>query len=229
MKSVFREPNWELKSKEDRSIERVLFIEQSIKLAGGCQPLLSCHVDGVIRLWNAFEGKMLVEHDVQMLVDEGLTCLAINQDGSLVLIGGCFGHVRILEMKSILDSALSNNGEELPLNVTNCWRAHLNGVTCVNFIDHHKMILTGSIDCAVRQWSFDGTHVGTFGDQPWCFSDPLSRKLPRDLQHEIEMDELMNRSEAKRLKLLNKKIISTWKGKKYYSFYSPTKTCSCHP
>lgn len=206
IKSVFREPNWEIRSKEDRSVEKIIFLNNSEKFPGGACPLVSCHADGYFRIWNAIEGKMLIEHDFQMAVDEGMTAMACNDNGTQIMIGGCYGHVRLLSVESLLADLYKEGSESDPSrSVINFWRAHLTGISSCNFIEHHDMVLTGSVDCAVRLWSIDGSHVGTFGDQSWYFEDPSQRVLPRDLQHEIEMDELMNRHEEKQRKLNSKK------------------------
>lgn len=52
--------------------------------------------------------------------------------------------------------------------------------------------------------------MGTFGEQPWNFSDPHAGKLPKELQHEIETEakeHLMTKFESK----MKKNIINTWK------------------
>lgn len=213
MKSVFREPNWELRSKEDRSVEKLKFLNNGQKLNGGVCPLVSIHADGYFRIWSAMEGKMLLEFDCQMAFDEGLTAMACNEEGTQLIIGGTFGHVRLIDIKELLNE-LNDEDEKRDLSVINCWRAHLTGISSCDFVGQNEMILTGSVDCAIRLWSFDGSHVGTFGDQQWNFSNPSQRVLPRDLQHEIEINELLSRNEEKQRKLNSKHIIKNWGNEK---------------
>lgn len=224
IKSVFREPNWELRSKEDRSVEKVIFLKNGQRLNGGVCPLVSIHADGYFRIWNAMEGKMIVEFDCQMAVDEGLTSMACNEQGTLLIIGGTFGHVRLIDLEAVLMGSYEDEENEAgkrDLAVIHCWRGHLTGISSCNFVDQNEMVLTGSVDCAIRLWSFDGSHVGTFGDQQWNFYEPSQRVLPRDLQHQIEINELMNRSEEKQRNLTSKNIIKNWQGKTFVMGKSP--------
>ena len=211
IKSVFKEANWEVRSKEDRSVEKIIFLN-NCKRTHSIAPLVSCHSDGFFRLWNAMEGEMIVEFDCQTVVDEGLTTMAANTKYNQIIIGGCFGHVRIIDMDAVFKKVNEIGGEKAELPVINCWKAHLTGISSVDFVDQNDMVLTGSVDCAVRLWSLDGSHIGTFGDQVWNFSDPTLRVIPRDLQHEKEMDEILNRNEEKQRKLTSKKIIKNWQG-----------------
>jgi WD40 repeat protein len=164
IKFVLREPNWELRSKEDRSVEKVLFVNNGVKLQGGICPLFSCHSDGSLHLWHPFDGKMLgmnfevtkAEHNCQILNNEGLTSLSCDESGSFLLVGGSMGHVRVIDIRAILAGCNEMNCKSSNLQFTKCWRAHLTAISSAIFVEQHNMILTGSEDCTIRLWGKDG-------------------------------------------------------------------------
>ena len=60
-----------------------------------------------------------------------------------------------------------------------CWRAHVQNITAIEFIDSAKVLITGSNDCTIRVWTTDGKYVGTFGqDEVWNLYDEKSYKHP---------------------------------------------------
>ena len=44
--------------------------------------------------------------------------------------------------------------------VMNRWRAHVDNVTCLTLVEEQKILITSSLDCTVRVWTFDGDYVG---------------------------------------------------------------------
>lgn len=93
----------------------------------------------------------------------------------------------------MIQGCISTDEDDLvELRVIKHWRAHLIGITSATYVETHDMILTGSRDSFVRLWTLTGQHVGTFGDTVWNFADPSLGKLPRDLQHEIEIEKREN-------------------------------------
>lgn len=48
------------------------------------------------------------------------------------------------------------------LLVVTTWRAHVENINSLDFIDEHKLLITASNDCSVRLWNKDGDYVGEF-------------------------------------------------------------------
>ena len=48
----------------------------------------------------------------------------------------------------------------LNFSVVTMWRGHVGSVTCLTLAEEHKMLLSSSMDCTVRVWTFDGEYVG---------------------------------------------------------------------
>ncbi|KAL8561769.1 hypothetical protein ACOMHN_010704 [Nucella lapillus] len=72
-------------------------------------------------------------------------------------------------------------------NLLNVFRAHMQTITCLQYVDKHKLILSGGKDCSVRVWTIKGSFVGQCGD-PWVklpdithVTQPL-RLLPHDIR-----------------------------------------------
>lgn len=44
--------------------------------------------------------------------------------------------------------------------VITMWRAHVEIINSLDFIDEHKLLITASNDCSVRLWNKDGDYIG---------------------------------------------------------------------
>ena len=64
-------------------------------------------------------------------------------------------------------------------NVYLQWKAHIDNVTQIALIDHREMLITSSLDCTCRAWTFDGEFIGTFGQEDrWDLVDAATWKHP---------------------------------------------------
>ncbi|KAJ3094874.1 nucleoside diphosphate kinase, partial [Physocladia obscura] len=63
IKLTLREPFLELRSKEEKVVEKILFLQNPERMASRWHkiPLLSCHADGYLRFWDIYEGCMVYE------------------------------------------------------------------------------------------------------------------------------------------------------------------------
>ncbi|XP_030855252.1 WD repeat-containing protein on Y chromosome isoform X3 [Strongylocentrotus purpuratus] len=91
----------------------------------------------------------------------------------------------------------------------NSFRAHLKGITFIDFADDKRLIITGSVDCSIRLWTVCGRYIGTFGQKGGWPKLPdeidprgLSRVMPRDVQRVAS---------AITLKVLNGGNMPRWK------------------
>jgi hypothetical protein len=57
--------------------------------------------------------------------------------------------------------------------------------------------------------------VGTFGDPVWNFSDPSSSRLPRELQHELDVEEKESKAISQVESQMKQNILNTWKSNHY--------------
>jgi WD repeat-containing protein 49 len=210
IKFVLREPELIIRPEEEKAVEKVYFVNTGPKLDGNVPPLISCHADGHLRIWNVIEGKMIHEVNCQVIEGEGLTTLATDDAGTMVFIGGSYGHLRIIDLHGLMYSC-NHPEKSQEIKVIEFWRANLVGLTSCIYVDQHKMVLTGSKDAVIRLWSMKGEHVGTFGDMPWNFLDPSLSKLPREIQHAIDEEERANEHLTKQQATMKKKIINTWR------------------
>ena len=57
IKAVLKEPLLDLRTKQEKPVEKVLFLPA----IGKNTPLLSCHADGCLRVWDVSQSKMMAE------------------------------------------------------------------------------------------------------------------------------------------------------------------------
>ena len=58
-------------------------------------PLVSCHADGHVRIWDHHTGTMEQEFDGRNGSDEGMTCMTTDPEATLLIVGGSKGSVRV--------------------------------------------------------------------------------------------------------------------------------------
>ncbi|KAJ3083935.1 WD repeat-containing protein 49, partial [Rhizoclosmatium hyalinum] len=217
IKLTLREPFLDLRSKEEKVVEKVLFLQNPEKMTSRWHkiPLISCHADGYLRFWDIYEGCMVYEMNCQITEDEGLGAMALNPDNTLLMLGGSRGHIRIFDLKAF---TLDNNKREAKdyecqVVMKTFWRAHIQSISSVNYVNAHDVILTSSKDGTVRVWTSDGTHIGIFGqDVPWIIDDPSTyMPLPVDVKKESAAEKQHNQLITSHRELLKKDVIETWK------------------
>ncbi|KAI8929846.1 WD40-repeat-containing domain protein [Entophlyctis helioformis] len=212
IKLSMREPFLDLRSKEEKPVEKIVFVYNADRpnVRASQIPLLSCHADGCVRVWDIFDGVMINEYNCQVMDDEGLTTMSCDDECTILMVGGSKGHARIIDLKALLTDM---HDRQASLVVTHLWRAHMQSITSISYVNGYDMILTSSKDATVRIWSMDGSHIGTFGDRPWVFGDdstycPLPPDLKQDHDLEIKKADMANKKEA----LIKKNVIDTWRG-----------------
>eukprot|EP00842_Homolaphlyctis_polyrhiza_P001209 jgi/Hompol1/2089/HPOL_005462-RA len=207
-----REPFLELRSKEEKPVEKILFVYNPDRPSSRTAhiPLLSCHADGCIRIWDVFDGVMMNEFNCQVMDDEGLTTMSCDNECTMLMVGGSKGHVRLIDLRAML---VDMHDRQSGLDVLYLWRAHMLSVSSVSYVKQYDILLTSSKDATVRIWTMEGSHIGTFGDRPWVFGDESTYcLLPPDLKQDLDLEtkkaDMANKKEA----LIKKNVIDTWRG-----------------
>ncbi|KAJ3105690.1 WD40 repeat domain 95 [Phlyctochytrium planicorne] len=212
IKTTMREPFLELRSKEEKVVEKILFLQNSERLKTRWYkvPLVSCHADGHLRFWDVYDGVMVYELNCQVSDDEGIATMATNPDGTLLLVGGSKGH--IFDVKSFgLDG---KKDFESGCVLKNLWRAHVQCISSVNYVNTYEVILTSSKDGTVRVWTPEGQHIGIFGqEEAWIIGEPSTyMPLPKDVKHESAVERQQNQILNMHKEKLKKNVIETWRG-----------------
>eukprot|EP00842_Homolaphlyctis_polyrhiza_P005998 jgi/Hompol1/639/HPOL_002560-RA len=212
IKMSMREPFLELRSKEEKPVEKILFVYNPDRPSSRTAhiPLLSCHADGCIRIWDVFDGVMMNEFNCQVMDDEGLTTMSCDNECTMLMVGGSKGHVRLIDLRAML---VDMHDRQSGLDVLYLWRAHMLSVSSVSYVKQYDILLTSSKDATVRIWTMEGSHIGTFGDRPWVFGDESTYcLLPPDLKQDLDLEtkkaDMANKKEA----LIKKNVIDTWRG-----------------
>ena len=58
-------------------------------------PLFACHADGYVRIWDHTNGQLIQETDGQNGYEEGMSCMAVNPEATLLFVGGSKGSIRV--------------------------------------------------------------------------------------------------------------------------------------
>ncbi|KAI8996010.1 WD40-repeat-containing domain protein [Gaertneriomyces semiglobifer] len=220
IKHVLREPFLELRSKEEKSVEKVFFLPQTgMTVDGGgtgarkgCW-VVSCHADGNVRVWDVGEGTMVYEMALGV-TEEGLSTMELvnKGEGWILVVGGIRGHLKVLDVN--MDIIHSSNDLTDLFKPAHAWRAHTQCITSVSYAKPHSTLLTSSKDGAIRVWTLSGTYIGTFGQStPWHILAPSTyAPLPDDLRQASKLEEQRERIMQRHQESLKKSVIDTWRG-----------------
>uniref|UniRef100_A0A8C4P4H8 Uncharacterized protein n=1 Tax=Dromaius novaehollandiae TaxID=8790 RepID=A0A8C4P4H8_DRONO len=116
----------------------------------------------------------LISNGPQGRMKSPISSIAVTPDDSFLYAADSDGYVYVYSIK-----------DYEPLHIPFC------SALCfdrLEVIDEDRVLLSSSIDCAVRLWSLDGEYIGTFGQtEPWEVFTPASWKHPR-VPYEILTD-----------------------------------------
>lgn len=118
--------------------------------------LVSSSDSGVIHFWNVFKGH-LMGCFLAAFADQGsqtVPALATNSTNTLLFTGDSLGYVKIWNIDDMC-TGLPGSRDGKPRQVAS-WRAHVQKVTSLVYIESSRVIVTGSADCSVRVWSSAG-------------------------------------------------------------------------
>jgi WD40 repeat protein len=117
---------------------------------------------GCICMWNALKGDMLggFYATADTFGGESVLAMATNDTNTLLYTGDSLGYVSIWE----IENYCTNGEDAVPPKKFKEWRAHVQAITSMHYINGANVLITGSTDQSVRVWSAaNGDFIGTFG------------------------------------------------------------------
>lgn len=219
IKLTLKDPFLDLRSKEEKAIEKVIFLSKSnadySDLGKNQWPriaLISSHADGFIRFWEIQTGGMLLEVNCQLLEDEGINTITIDGAATTLFVGGSKGHIAIYDVSEFnIDS--KRDLKFACLN-KNSWRAHVDSISSLSYVAESKVVISSSADSTIRVWTLEGVFIGAFGqDSTWILGDPSTfMPLPNDLLAEAHIAMERKIREKQQSENIKKNVIDTWLG-----------------
>ncbi|KAM9320761.1 cilia- and flagella-associated protein 337-like [Gastrophryne carolinensis] len=168
----------------DKSISKILFLKtRTVKLQAAAS-LVSNGPLGLVYFWNLLQGGKLTASFRPYRAGTQISSLAVNKENSLLFAGDYMGYIHSYDIKYYA----IHGPEKDPAPAVSHWRAHVDMITELEVIDEDKVVLSSSLDCAVRLWNLNGEFIGTFGQaDPWEVFTPASWKHPM-VPYEILID-----------------------------------------
>ena len=122
---------------------------------------ISCD-GGCICFWNALKGEMY--GGFYAVSDkfgfESVQGMAVDNANERLFTGDSLGFVRIFDIGTY---CLTGTDASCP-RIVREWRAHVQAISCLLYIQHSNVVITGSADHSVRVWGADnGDFIGAFG------------------------------------------------------------------
>ncbi|OCT96044.1 hypothetical protein XELAEV_18013726mg [Xenopus laevis] len=159
----------------DRSMSKILFLRTRTKTLQPTASLLSNGPRGSVSFWSLLQGGKMIASFKPSRVGSQVSSLAVNEDDTLMFAADHTGYIYVYD---IADYAMRETEKE-PAKLVAHWRAHVDMITQIEVIDEDKVILSCSMDGAVRLWGLSGEFIGTFGQSdPWEIFTPASWKHP---------------------------------------------------
>lgn len=176
-----------------RSVDKIMFLktkDEESEIPKRKVPLVSIHGDGFIRLWDVYDGSMVLEKQLCDPEFENLTCLSLDNDANMLFIGDSSGNVRVIDTRHLAIDYHKKESAGKHFRLRTKWRAHVNPVSSVSYSDSFHAVITSSEDGTVRLWKPDGVHIGIFGHpQSWDIRDiDTFHPMPEDVKTENALD-----------------------------------------
>ena len=117
---------------------------------------------GCICFWNALKGDMLggFYAVADQFGTEAVQGMATNSSNTMLYTGDSLGYINIWD---IGDYCMNGEDSRSPKNMKQ-FRAHVQAVTSLKYVEGAHVLVSGSADQSVRVWSAsDGDFIGTFG------------------------------------------------------------------
>eukprot|EP00079_Xenopus_tropicalis_P014991 XP_004912094.2 PREDICTED: WD repeat-containing protein 64-like [Xenopus tropicalis] len=159
----------------DRSVSKILFLRTRTKNQRPTASLLSNGPQGSVNFWSLLQGGKMIASFKPSRMGSQASSLAVNEDDTLMFAADHTGYIYVYD---ITEYAMQETEKE-PAKLVTLWRAHVDTITHLEVIDEDKVILSSSMDGAVRLWGLSGEFIGTFGQMDlWEIFTPASWKHP---------------------------------------------------
>jgi len=136
--------------------------------------LIAGHQTGRLIFYNLIGSKPTIIASTKVS-DHAITTISVMENSELVFCGDNNGSIFALDM---VDYAIDEL-ETREANIYLSWRGHIDTITEIALIDHREILITSSLDCTCRAWTFDGEYVGTFGqNERWDLTESDTWKHP---------------------------------------------------
>ncbi|XP_069496353.1 cilia- and flagella-associated protein 337-like isoform X2 [Ambystoma mexicanum] len=171
-------------NQDQRSISKIVFLRTRTTKSETVAALVSNGPQGCVKFWSIINGGRLLASFTPSRVESQVSSLAVTVDDAFLYVADYAGYVHVYDVG---EYAL-RGPEQGPPKSLNHWRAHIDIITTLELVDGDHVLLTSSVDCAVRLWSMEGEFIGTFGQtEPWEIFTPASWKHPM-VPYEILVD-----------------------------------------
>ncbi|KAJ1549937.1 WD40 repeat domain 95, partial [Nowakowskiella sp. JEL0078] len=175
-----------------RSVDKILFLNERLNNKSAVS-MVTCGADGILRFWNIEEGFLMSEVDGNLGRGEGIYSMCTNSSNSILITGDSRGFVTIW---SIIDMCINDTSKD-DISIIISWRCHVKTIVSVEIVESHDMVVTSSIDCAVRLFTLvsistqmKGEFVGTFGqDDFWDINQPETFQHP-SIPFDVELKDM---------------------------------------
>ncbi|XP_057313413.1 WD repeat-containing protein on Y chromosome-like isoform X1 [Hydractinia symbiolongicarpus] len=157
----------------DLSVSKVLFLPKRSQNRQSAS-LVTNGPKAQINFWNIFDSN---KPYATFYINEKrvVSSMITNKDNQLLFTADEKGYIMAWD----IENYCLNGTESKPPEVYSSWRAHIQCVSCLCFVEEHQCLLTSSLDCTVRLWTLNGHFIGTFG-QPkmWDIYDASTFQHP---------------------------------------------------
>jgi len=149
--------------------------------------LVTAGGDGVVRFWNVTGApELLLEYTMKDSRDAGLSSLISCERSKVMILTDNHGFVYVFDIQATMKSAgqatdMSDIRLCRPVQRSK-WRAHLQSITSVCYVNSRRIVITGSRDCTICVWTIHGHRLGILGE-------PSGWELTADMFRDFRLDE----------------------------------------
>ncbi|XP_032235242.2 WD repeat-containing protein on Y chromosome isoform X2 [Nematostella vectensis] len=135
--------------------------------------LVASGPQGYVHFWNVYNGGQL--YAAFRASQYSVSCMATDSDNKRLVTTDSAGFLYVWDVEDYCLEGKVNH----PPDRVHAWRCHIQSITGIELIEAYDVILTSSIDCTVRAWTWQGHFIGTFG-QPkmWDITEPATYQHP---------------------------------------------------
>ena len=127
--------------------------------------LLATGADGILRLWNSVDGRMLWSEHAGHRHSESIISLGLESSDEYLVTGDTSGVCIVNRL------ILTSNERSVTRLQKVRFQAHDGDITSIFLVEEKCMVITGGLDAKVKLWDYEGVCVGEFGLTTWNLDD----------------------------------------------------------